>query len=227
TLNEDGTYNLSDAQARAILDLRLQRLTAMGVKEIGDELAELAEKITDYLDILRSRERIMQIIRDELTAVKEGFATPRRTEIVEWEGDLDDEDLIEREDMVVTITHGGYIKRTPLSEFRAQARGGKGLAGMAMKDDDFVSRLFVANTPLGPQLKVLDFGIVKVLQGEGQGSVLTQTGELLGSPAYMSPEQLVDSGQIDHRSDIWALGAVLHELISGATPFEGASLIDL
>ncbi|MEO0525565.1 MAG: DNA gyrase C-terminal beta-propeller domain-containing protein, partial [Pseudomonadota bacterium] len=146
TLNEDGTYNLSDAQARAILDLRLQRLTAMGVKEIGDELGSLAEKITDYLDILRSRERIMQIIRDELTAVKEGFATPRRTEIVEWEGDLDDEDLIEREDMVVTITHGGYIKRTPLSEFRAQARGGKGLAGMAMKDDDFVSRLFVANT---------------------------------------------------------------------------------
>ncbi|MEM8821173.1 MAG: DNA gyrase subunit A [Pseudomonadota bacterium] len=146
TLNEDGTYYLSDAQARAILDLRLQRLTAMGVKEIGDELAELAEKITDYLDILRSRERIMAIIRAELTEVREQFATPRRTEIVEWEGELEDEDLIEREDMVVTITHGGYIKRTPLSEFRSQARGGKGLAGMAMKDDDFVSRLFVANT---------------------------------------------------------------------------------
>ncbi|MEM6676918.1 MAG: DNA gyrase subunit A [Pseudomonadota bacterium] len=146
TLNEDGTYNLSDPQARAILDLRLQRLTAMGVKEIGDELAELAEKITDYLDILRSRERIMAIIREELMAVREAFVTPRRTEIVEWEGELDDEDLIEREDMVVTVTHGGYVKRTPLSEFRAQARGGKGLAGMAMKDDDFVSRLFVANT---------------------------------------------------------------------------------
>ncbi|MEL6768252.1 MAG: DNA gyrase subunit A [Pseudomonadota bacterium] len=163
TLNEDGTYNLSDAQARAILDLRLQRLTAMGVKEIGDELAELAEKITDYLDILRSRERIMQIIRDELTAVKEGFATPRRTEIVEWEGDLDDEDLIEREDMVVTITHGGYIKRTPLSEFRSQARGGKGLAGMAMKDDDFVSRLFVANTHT-PLLIFTTSGIVYKLK---------------------------------------------------------------
>ncbi|MEO1315264.1 MAG: DNA gyrase subunit A [Pseudomonadota bacterium] len=163
TLNEDGTYNLSDAQARAILDLRLQRLTAMGVKEIGDELAELAEKITDYLDILRSRERIMQIIRDELRAVKEGFATPRRTEIVEWEGDLEDEDLIEREDMVVTITHGGYIKRTPLSEFRSQARGGKGLAGMAMKDDDFVSRLFVANTHT-PLLIFTTSGIVYKLK---------------------------------------------------------------
>ncbi|MEO1722583.1 MAG: DNA gyrase subunit A [Pseudomonadota bacterium] len=163
TLNADGTYNLSDAQARAILDLRLQRLTAMGVKEIGDELAELAEKITDYLDILRSRERIMQIIRDELRAVKEGFATPRRTEIVEWEGDLEDEDLIEREDMVVTITHGGYIKRTPLSEFRSQARGGKGLAGMAMKDDDFVSRLFVANTHT-PLLIFTTSGIVYKLK---------------------------------------------------------------
>ncbi|MEM6421210.1 MAG: DNA gyrase subunit A [Pseudomonadota bacterium] len=146
TLNEDGTYNLSDAQARAILDLRLQRLTAMGVKEIGDELASLAEKIKDYLDILRSRERILAIIRAELTEVRELFATPRRTEIVDYEGDLEDEDLIEREEMVVTVTHGGYIKRTPLSEFRTQNKGGKGLAGMAMKDDDFVTRLFVANT---------------------------------------------------------------------------------
>ena len=146
TINEDGTYNLSDAQARAILDLRLQRLTAMGVKEIGDELEGLATKITDYLDILRSRERILGIIREELTAVRDEFATPRRSEIVEYEGDLDDEDLIEREDMVVTVTHGGYIKRTPLAEFRTQGRGGKGLAGMAMKEEDFVTRLFVANT---------------------------------------------------------------------------------
>ncbi|MEO1776429.1 MAG: DNA gyrase subunit A [Pseudomonadota bacterium] len=146
TINEDGTYNLSDAQARAILDLRLQRLTAMGVNEIGDELASLAEKIRDYLDILRSRARILDIIRAELTEVREKFATPRRTEIVEYEGDLEDEDLIEREEMVVTITHGGYIKRTPLTEFRTQGRGGKGLAGMAMKDEDFVTRLFVANT---------------------------------------------------------------------------------
>ncbi|MEM1163670.1 MAG: DNA gyrase subunit A, partial [Pseudomonadota bacterium] len=146
TINEDGTYNLSDVQARAILDLRLQRLTAMGVQEIGEELKTLADEIRDYLDILRSRERIMKIISDEMIAVKEEFSTPRRTEIVEYDGDLEDEDLIEQEDMVVTVTHGGYIKRTPLTEFRSQARGGKGLAGMATKDEDFVTRLFVANT---------------------------------------------------------------------------------
>ena len=146
TINEDGTYNLSDVQARAILDLRLQRLTAMGVSEIGEELKTLADEIRDYLEILRSRARILAIISDELTAVKEEFATPRRSEIVEYDGDLEDEDLIEQEDMVVTVTHGGYIKRTPLTEFREQKRGGKGLAGMATKDEDFVTRLFVANT---------------------------------------------------------------------------------
>ncbi|MEM7188315.1 MAG: DNA gyrase subunit A [Pseudomonadota bacterium] len=146
TINEDGTYNLSDVQARAILDLRLQRLTAMGVQEIGEELKTLADEIRDYLDILRSRERIMKIIGDEMIAVRDEFGTPRRTEIVEYDGDLEDEDLIEQEDMVVTVTHGGYIKRTPLTEFRSQARGGKGLAGMATKDEDFVTRLFVANT---------------------------------------------------------------------------------
>ncbi len=145
-INEDGTYNLSETQARAILDLRLQRLTALGVKEVADELAELAGKITDYLEILRSRERIMGIISDELREVRELFATPRRTEIVEHEGEVEDDDLIEREDMVVTVTHGGYVKRTPLAEYRAQARGGKGLGGMAMKDEDFVTTLFVANT---------------------------------------------------------------------------------
>ncbi|GGW21760.1 DNA gyrase subunit A [Gemmobacter lanyuensis] len=145
-MNDDGTYNLSETQARAILDLRLQRLTAMGVKEITDELEELAAKIKDYLDILSSRERIMAIISSELSEVKQQFGIPRRTEIVDWAGDLDDEDLIEREDMVVTITSGGYIKRTPLMEFRAQNRGGKGLASMATKEDDVVTTLFVANT---------------------------------------------------------------------------------
>ncbi|MCW3780153.1 DNA gyrase subunit A [Defluviimonas salinarum] len=145
-INEDGTYNLSETQARAILDLRLQRLTAMGVKEVTDELQELAAKIRDYLDILGSRERIMAIISGELREVKEAFAVPRRTEIVDWAGDMDDEDLIEREDMVVTITSGGYIKRTPLADFRAQRRGGKGLSGMATKEDDVVTTLFVANT---------------------------------------------------------------------------------
>ena len=106
----------------------------------------LAEEIRDYLEILRSRPRIMAIIAEELTAVKDEFATPRRSEIVEYDGDLEDEDLIEQEDMVVTVTHGGYIKRTPLTEFREQKRGGKGLAGMSTKDEDFVTRLFVANT---------------------------------------------------------------------------------
>jgi len=145
-INEDGTYNLSEIQARAILDLRLQRLTALGVKEVTDELEELAAKIKDYLDILSSRERIMAIISGELAEIKANFAVPRRTEIADWEGDMDDEDLIEREDMVVTITSGGYIKRTPLAEFRSQNRGGKGLASMATKEDDVVTTLFVANT---------------------------------------------------------------------------------
>ncbi|KFI34220.1 DNA gyrase subunit A [Haematobacter missouriensis] len=146
TINDDGTYNLSELQARAILDLRLQRLTAMGVKEITDELQELAAKIRDYLDILRSRERIMSIISTELREVRDAFAVPRRTEIADWSGDMEDEDLIEREDMVVTVTSGGYIKRTPLAEFRSQRRGGKGLSSMSTKEDDVVTTLFVANT---------------------------------------------------------------------------------
>jgi DNA gyrase subunit A len=146
TMNDDGTYNLSETQARAILELRLQRLTQIGVKEVTDELEELAGKIKDYLEILGSRDRIMSIISDELTEVKDLFAVPRRTEIVDWSGDMDDEDLIEREDMVVTVTAGGYIKRTPLADFRSQKRGGKGLSGGAMKDDDAVTTLFVANT---------------------------------------------------------------------------------
>ncbi|MGI3210556.1 DNA gyrase subunit A [Roseovarius tibetensis] len=144
--NEDGTYNLSETQARAILDLRLQRLTQLGVREVTDELRDLAGKIKDYLAILASRERIMQIISDELREVRDQFAVPRRTEIVDWAGDLEDEDLIEREDMVVTVTQGGYVKRTALADFRAQKRGGKGLSGMATKDEDVVTTLFVANT---------------------------------------------------------------------------------
>ncbi|WP_424990245.1 DNA gyrase subunit A [Fluviibacterium sp. S390] len=146
TVNEDGTYYLSEVQARAILELRLQRLTQLGVREVTDELQELAAKIRDYLDILRSRERILSIISDELREVKDLFAVPRRTEITEWSGDMEDEDLIEREDMVVTVTQSGYIKRTPLAEYRSQKRGGKGLSGMATKDDDVVTTLFVANT---------------------------------------------------------------------------------
>ncbi|HEU0221841.1 MAG TPA: DNA gyrase subunit A, partial [Paracoccaceae bacterium] len=145
-LNPDGTYNLSEVQARAILELRLQRLTALGVKEVTDELQALAATITDLLAILGARERILAIISAELAEVKEKFATPRRTEIVEFEGEMEDEDLIEREDMVVTITAGGYIKRSALDEYRAQKRGGKGTAGMDTKEEDFVTTLFVANT---------------------------------------------------------------------------------
>ncbi|MFG6624317.1 DNA gyrase subunit A [Sulfitobacter sp. 1A12056] len=146
TANEDGTYNLSEAQARAILELRLQRLTQIGVKEVTDELEELAGKIKEYLEILGSRERILGIISDELREVREQFAVPRRTEIVDWSGDMDDEDLIAREEMVVTVTSGGYIKRTPLADFRAQRRGGKGVSGMQTKEEDVVTNLFVANT---------------------------------------------------------------------------------
>nr|WP_216601108.1 DNA gyrase subunit A [Ruegeria sp. HKCCD6604] len=145
-MNDDGTYNLTEVQARAILDLRLQRLTQLGVKEVTDELEDLAAKIKEYLNILSSRERIMGIIADELRSVREQFAVPRRTEIVDWSGDMEDEDLIEREDMVVTVTSGGYIKRTPLADFRAQKRGGKGLSGMQTKEEDVVTTLFVANT---------------------------------------------------------------------------------
>jgi DNA gyrase subunit A len=145
-MNDDGTYNLSETQARAILDLRLQRLTQIGVREVTSELEELAGKIKEYLEILGSRTRIMGIISDELHEVRALFAVPRRTEIVEWSGDMDDEDLIEREDMVVTVTSEGYIKRTPLADFRAQRRGGKGLSGMRTKEEDVVTTLFVANT---------------------------------------------------------------------------------
>ncbi|MBY6055257.1 DNA gyrase subunit A [Leisingera daeponensis] len=146
TMNDDGTYNLSETQARAILELRLQRLTQIGVKEVTDELEELARKIKEYLEILSSRERIMGIIGDELREVRDNFAVPRRTEIVDWSGDMEDEDLIEREDMVVTVTSGGYIKRTPLADFRAQKRGGKGVSGMQTKEEDVITTLFVANT---------------------------------------------------------------------------------
>ncbi len=146
TINADGTFRLSDEQARAILALTLSRLTALGRDEIGAELNGHGDDIKEYLDILRSRERVRTIIRDELNAVKEQFSTPRLTEIADAAGDFEDEDLIAREDMVVTVTHEGYIKRVPLTAYRAQKRGGKGRSGMATRDEDFVTRLFVANT---------------------------------------------------------------------------------
>ncbi|MBI1365169.1 MAG: DNA gyrase subunit A [Alphaproteobacteria bacterium] len=145
-MTEGNTLKLSEEQAKAILDLRLQRLTALGRDEIGDELKGLADKIKDYLDILRRRDRVLTIIKDELAAVRDEFAAPRRTEIIDAEGEVEDEDLIAQEDMVVTVTHSGYVKRTPLSTYRAQKRGGKGRAGMRPKDEDFVAQLFVGNT---------------------------------------------------------------------------------
>ncbi len=145
-LATDGSYRLSERQANAILDLRLQRLTALGRDEIADELEKIAVQIRDYLDILASRSRILGIVRDELSAIRSAHATPRRTEITESDADFEDEDLIAREDMVVTFSHGGYVKRVPLSTYRAQKRGGKGRSGMATRDEDFVSRLFVAST---------------------------------------------------------------------------------
>ena len=146
TISEAGTYRLSAEQAQAILDLRLQRLTALGRDEIGNELQKLADQIRDYLDILSSRQRIVEIIKQELTEIKEQFAVPRRTEIVELDGELEDEDLIQREDVVVTVSHRGYIKRVPLSTYRAQRRGGKGRSGMTTRDEDFVTQLFIAST---------------------------------------------------------------------------------
>jgi DNA gyrase subunit A len=141
-----GTARLSVEQAKAILDLRLQRLTALGREEIKAELDKLAAEIADYLEILRSRTRIQTIIKDELAALKKEFATPRRSVFAEEMGDVDDEDLIQREDMVVTVSHLGYIKRVPLSTYRSQKRGGKGRGGMQVREEDFVSRLFVAST---------------------------------------------------------------------------------
>lgn len=143
---EDGTYNLSEEQARAILELRLARLTALGRDEIGDELGKIGEEIKDFLEILGSRLRVQQIVKDELIAVRDEFGVPRRTQIIEGGADMDDEDLIAREDMVVTVSHAGYIKRVPLATYRAQRRGGKGRSGMSTRDEDFVTRLFVANT---------------------------------------------------------------------------------
>ncbi|MEX1147419.1 MAG: DNA gyrase subunit A [Sphingomonadales bacterium] len=143
----DGKYRLSEEQVKAILDLRLHRLTALGRDEIGGELGELAEKIEGFLEILQSRVRLYEVMRQELVEIRENFATPRRTEVIAAGfGDFEDEDLIQREDMVVTVSHGGYIKRVPLSTYRAQRRGGKGRSGMATRDEDFVGRVFVAST---------------------------------------------------------------------------------
>ena len=145
-VREGGIVRLSDEQARAILALTLSRLTGLGREEITGEATELAGAIRGYLEILGSRERVMAIVREELVEVRGAFATPRRTTIVEGDADVEDEDLIPREEMVVTVTHGGYVKRTPLSAYRTQHRGGRGRSGMSMKDEDAIVRVFSAST---------------------------------------------------------------------------------
>ena len=142
----DGKYKLSEKQVRAILELRLHRLTALGRDDIGDELKELSEKIEDYIDILQSRERLYGIMRDEFIAYREEFATPRRSEFAADAFGFEDEDLIQVEDMVVTVTTTGYIKRVALDTYRAQRRGGKGRSGMSTKEEDVLSNVFVSNT---------------------------------------------------------------------------------
>ncbi|MBW8734507.1 MAG: DNA gyrase subunit A, partial [Asticcacaulis sp.] len=143
---EDLSVRLTDEQARAILALTLSRLTGLGRDEIGDEVKSLADAIAEYLSILSSRERILSIVREELIEVRNQFAIPRRTAILDGEGDIEDEDLIPRDDMVVTVTHSGYVKRTPLAAYRSQHRGGKGRSGMAMKDEDAITGIYSATT---------------------------------------------------------------------------------
>ena len=142
----DGTIHLSEEQAKAILEIRLQRLTALGRDELADEVIKLSEAIKDYLDILRSRGRVLAIVRKELEEIRAEFATPRLTELIDAEVEIEDEALIEREDVAVTVTHAGYIKRTPLADYRVQGRGGKGRTGMATREEDFVTHIFVAST---------------------------------------------------------------------------------
>jgi DNA gyrase subunit A len=163
SLAEDGTYQLSDEQARAILDLRLQRLTGLERDKISEELQELIAEIGGHLEILRSHDRLIEVLRTELLAIKEQFANPRRTMIEDVEFEADIEALIQREDMVVTVSHAGYIKRVPLSTYRAQQRGGKGRAGMALRDEDFLSQVFVAST-LAPVLFFTSSGRVYKLK---------------------------------------------------------------
>ncbi len=159
----DETIRLSEEQAKAILDLRLQRLTALGVDEINEEARKLGEAIKDYLDILSSRGRVLAIIKTELSDIRSEFATPRKTELIDADVEIEDEALIEREEVAVAVTHAGYIKRTPLAEYRVQGRGGKGRQGMATRDEDFVTSLFVASTH-APMLFFSSTGMVYKLK---------------------------------------------------------------
>ena len=161
---EDGSYMLSIEQVQAILDLRLQRLTAIGRDEIEKELNSIGQDIKKYLEILSNRQVLDNIIEEELNNSKDSFGNPRRTEIMDIELDVDDEDLIPKQDVVITVSHKGYIKRVPLSTYRSQRRGGKGRAGMSTRDEDFVTQIFVENTHT-PILFFSSTGIVYKMKG--------------------------------------------------------------
>jgi DNA gyrase subunit A len=247
-IGEDNTIRLSEEQARAILDLRLQRLTALGRDEIGDELKELGVKITDYLEILSSRERVFAIIRQEMTEVREEFATPRRSEIVDTGFEMEDEDLIQREDMVVTVSHAGYIKRVPLDTYRLQKRGGKGRTGMSTKDEDFVSRVFVANTHT-PMLFFSSTGQVYKLKvwrlpvssPQGRGKAMVNILPLAQGETITTIMQLPeDSSDLEHLDVMFATsrGSVRRNRLSEFTnvmangkiamkPEEGESIVNV
>jgi DNA gyrase subunit A len=162
-VSDQGTYRMSEIQAKEILDLRLHRLTGLERDKIGDDLKKITDEISEFLAILASRERLLELLVNELKEIKEKYGTPRRTEILDAEFEVDIESLIQREDMVVTVTGGGYAKRVPLDTYRAQRRGGKGRTGMSMKDEDFVSDLFVASTHT-PMLFFTSRGIVHRLK---------------------------------------------------------------
>ncbi|MCB1681344.1 MAG: DNA gyrase subunit A [Rhodospirillales bacterium] len=162
-VSEKGTYKLSEIQAKEILDLRLHKLTGLERDQIGEDLKKITDQIAEYLAILASRELLLEVLVGELQEIKDKFGTPRRTELVDAEFEVDIESLIQREDMVVTITGAGYAKRVPLDTYRAQRRGGKGRTGMSMKDEDFVSDLFVASTHT-PMLFFTSRGIVHRLK---------------------------------------------------------------
>jgi len=143
---KNSTVKLTEEQTKAILELRLQRLTAMERGKIASELEEIMSQIHDFIQILQDPETLKELLGKELLRVKDDYADPRRTELTDQEFEADIEDLIQREEMVVSLSHSGYVKRVPLSKYRSQKRGGKGRSGMRLKDDDFVSRVFVVNT---------------------------------------------------------------------------------
>jgi DNA gyrase subunit A len=216
-VSEAGSVRLSDEQARAILELRLQRLTGLGRDDIAKAANEIAEEIKTLLAILASRPLIMDIIRSEMGEVKAAFGRSRRSPFSEADGDIDDESLIPREDMVVTVTHGGYVKRTPLSAYRAQKRGGKGKSGMVTKDEDFVTRLFVAST----HAPILFFSSAGMVYKEKvwrlpQGDPRTKGRALVNMLPLEAGERITSIMALPENEDDWATLDVMFATRSGS-----------